>query len=41
MELETMSRQCYFIPFVDVYLRSREQISETVVFNDPESGEDK
>jgi hypothetical protein len=31
----------YFIPFVDVHLRSGEQVSGTVVLSDPTPGEDE
>jgi hypothetical protein len=36
-----LRRQGYFIPFVDVYLWSREQVAETVVLSDPASGENE
>jgi hypothetical protein len=31
--------QDFFIPFVDVYLRSGEQVSGTVILSDPALGE--
>jgi hypothetical protein len=34
-----LRRQGYFIPFIDVHLRSGEQVSETVVLSHPTSGE--
>jgi hypothetical protein len=34
-----LRRQDFFIPFVDVHLRSGEQVSRTVVLSDPASGE--
>jgi hypothetical protein len=34
-----LHRQGYFIPFVDVHLRSGEQVSGTVVLSDPAPGE--
>jgi hypothetical protein len=33
--------RCYFIPFIDVYLRSGEQVSKTIILSDPASGEDE
>jgi hypothetical protein len=34
-----LCHQCYFIPFVDVHLRSGEHVSGTVVLNDLAPGE--
>jgi hypothetical protein len=34
-----LRRQDFFIPFIDVHLRSGEQVSETAVLSDPASGE--
>jgi hypothetical protein len=34
-----LCRQGYFIPFIDVHLRSGEQVSGTVVLSHPTSGE--
>jgi hypothetical protein len=34
-----LRRRGYFIPFVDVHLRSGEQVSRTIVFSDPAPGE--
>jgi hypothetical protein len=34
-----LRRRAYFIPFVDVHLRSREQVSGTVILSDPAPGD--
>jgi hypothetical protein len=34
-----LRRQGYFISFIDVYLRSGEHVSETIVLSDPSPGE--
>jgi hypothetical protein len=34
-----LRRRGYFIPFVDVYLRSGEQVSGTIVLTDPAPGD--
>jgi hypothetical protein len=41
LPLLLLRRQGYFIPFVDVHMRSGEQVSGTVVLSDPalEDGE--
>jgi hypothetical protein len=36
-----MRRQDYFTPFVDVHLRSGEQVSRTIILNDPAPGDDE
>jgi hypothetical protein len=39
LPLLLLRRRGYFIPFVDVHLRSGEQVSGTVVLSDPAPGE--
>jgi hypothetical protein len=34
-----LRRQGYFVPLIDVHLRSGEQVSRTVVLSDPAPGE--
>jgi hypothetical protein len=41
LPLLLLRRRGYFIPFVDVHLRSGEQVSGTVVLNDYALGEDE
>jgi hypothetical protein len=36
-----MRHQGYFIPIINVYLRSEEQVFETVVLSDPAPEEDE